>query len=518
MATLRELMKNSPYMTEAKIIIDDNDVYMDKNGAYLINVGYSRVSTSAQAEFGHGLDIQEQKIRDFARCNGMKNLIMFVDDGYTGTNLERPGLQAILAAIDGYNRGKSKIKIQSFITARFDRLSRNMKGALEFVEDYIDIEETSVHFIEANVTLASDDPHKKFLFNMFMSVAQLDRDCTVEKLKLGMIKRLEEGKWPGGGRTPYGYHYNDDTGYLEIIPEEAEKIREVFRLYIDEYKSPQFIADHLGFDSDVRVSQILKRKSLTGIIEYNGIEYQGKHPPIIDMERFQEAQQVIKDRSKTRGDSYNLLTGLLECGHCGAKMRYQQWNKKTKDKKIVCYSTQNSKPKLVKDPDCESERYWASDVEKAVVQELFKLSYLENKSEKKLDVKNINQAILEKQLKEIEKQIKSTRKSISRLDEEDEDIRVDYENDLKEMYREKRIILKRIDDEKEQEQLQARVLKAKNILRNLKSTWPYMDAREKQQVCKQLIDRVVIWNGYRIDVHLKLESYLVKHEASEQGA
>ena len=43
------------------------------------------------------------------------------------------------------------------------------------------------------------------------------------------------------------------------------------------------------------------------------------------------------------------------CGECGAKMRYQLWNKKTRESKVVCYPQQTSKKSLIKDKNCDNE-------------------------------------------------------------------------------------------------------------------------------------------------------------------
>ena len=86
------------------------------------------------------------------------------------------------------------------------------------------------------------------------------------------------------------------------------------------------------------------------------------HEPIITLERWEEAQEEIKRRSVIRGDAHYMLSGLLYCAECGAKMRYQKWNPKTGECKIVCYSQQKSKKYLVKDENCDNSKYWQSDI------------------------------------------------------------------------------------------------------------------------------------------------------------
>ena len=130
---LTNILELSRYM---KIAIDDS-VETDENGNYLINVGYLRVSTDRQADLGYGLDLQETAVVNYCKLNGYKNLVLFIDDGYTGTNMERPALQGIISMIQDFNKEKSHIRINTMVIPRMDRLGRTLLGTLQFIQDYI---------------------------------------------------------------------------------------------------------------------------------------------------------------------------------------------------------------------------------------------------------------------------------------------------------------------------------------------------------------------------------------------
>ena len=140
---LKSFMKIARYTDSNDVEIELDDVELDENGNYLINVGYLRVSTDKQAEQGYGLDIQEDGIVNFARLNGIKNLLLFIDDGVTGTHMNRPALNEIVKLIQEYNRGKSPIRIKTMIIHRIDRLGRTLLGTLQFIQDYIVSKEDS---------------------------------------------------------------------------------------------------------------------------------------------------------------------------------------------------------------------------------------------------------------------------------------------------------------------------------------------------------------------------------------
>ena len=346
---LKNILDLSHYMK----IVKDNAVHIDADGNYLINVGYLRVSTDRQADLGYGLDIQENKIKKYADDNGLENLVLFIDVGYSGTNMDRPALQGLISYIQDFNHNKSRIRIETIIVSKIDRLGRTLLGTLQFIQDYVVAKKDSKHstinsnkedinFIsvdEKEVRVNTNDPQSKFLMMLFATLAEFDRDLIVKKLKDGRKARVSSGKWMGGGNVPYGYRYDKELSKLIVVPEEAEKIREIYRLYIEEKMSPQKIANRLGFKGDRIVTQILKRKSLTGCIIYNDEEYEGEHEAIIPLKRWQEAQDELEKRSVHRSESNYLLSGLLVCGECGAKMRYQKWNK-SGDCKVVCYSKQ----------------------------------------------------------------------------------------------------------------------------------------------------------------------------------
>ena len=508
---LENILELSHYM---KIVIDEG-VELDDNGNYLVNVGYLRVSTDRQAEQGYGLELQEKAIIDYCRLKGMKNLVLFIDDGFTGTNLDRPALQGLISAIQSYNRGRSHIRINTVIIHRIDRLSRSLLGTLQFIQDYIVAKDKNNHstintnkeditFISINenyCNIEQTNPFAKMVLMLFATLAEFDRDTIVQKLKAGRTARVASGKWLGGGNTPYGYRYDRDLSQLIVVPEEAEKVREIFRLYIEEKMPPQKISDRLGFKGDKQIRDILTRKSLTGCIIYLGEEYKGQHEAIISLERWQEAQDELEKRSVHRAESNYLLSGLLVCGQCGAKMRYQKWNKNG-ECKLICYSKQKSKPNLVKTDDCDSEYFWAADVENAVVSELFRMTYLGNE-----DVKKSAATIDPSEA--LAKELKTAKQKLSRLydfEDGEDDVLADKIYALKERIKQLQI---QLNDEEAKKRISRKIEKAKSIFRSLESTGPHMTATERQSVCQELIDRVVIHKDGVIDVHLKLRSYLI---------
>ena len=513
--TLSALFENVPH---TKVLIDSVPE-RDEEGCLLINAAYSRVSTDKQAEKGYGLDIQENAIREYAVGRGFKNLVLFIDDGYTGTTMERPALGELTQMIKDYNSGDSYLRIVSFIVPRLDRLGRTLLGTLQFIQDYIVASKDSrgskvntnredIFFAsaaESFINVEKDNPQSKFMLMIFASLAEFDRDMIVGKLKSGRRARVASGKWPGGGITPYGYRYDPDKGTLIVIPEQAKKVREAYRLFIEDRMSPQKISDRLGFKGERIVTQILQRKSLTGVVEYGGEEYTGLHEAIIPLERWEEAQDEFERRKGNHSPSEHLLSGMVFCGVCGAHMRYQKWAK-TGECRLVCYSSQkSSKSYLKRAEECDNERFWAEDVEKAVVDSLLEFRYIADESNTK--TKTIDP------LETIEEEIRKEKRRLERLYDFDDD---GYDEILRDKILKSRKRIETLEEQLKssvaQSRLRRRINNACEILRTLKDTWQTMDDKERHNVCEELIDRIVVNKDGTVDVHLKIEKFLRSRE------
>lgn len=504
-----------------KIVIDDG-VGQDENGCFLVHVGYLRVSTDRQADVGFGLEIQEDDVVRYCKANGFSNLVLFIDDGYTGTNMDRPALNAITRMIQDYNTGRSSIRVKTLVVPRIDRLGRTLLGTLQFIQDYIvsrasarnskinanrdDIDFVSV--AESYARFDANNPQGKFLLMLFASLAEFDRDQIVGKLKRGRRARVASGKWMGGGKVPYGYRYDRGTGTLVVVPEEAETVREIFRLFIEEKVAPQKIADRFGFSGDRAITQILRNKTRTGCIVYNNEEYPGFHEAIIPLAVWEEAQEELERRSVHRTATDYLLSGLVWCGDCGCKMRYQKYGKRIK---LVCYASQDSTRKRFElDHECENKCFFADEVEKAVIDELFRLSYLGQ-------VRNGKSPGKEDTLAALSRDLSAAKRKLGKLYDFEEENGTDDVLQDKILDTRKRIasIERQIEEEEENEVRAQKVRKAGRLLRNLKSTWPDMTDTERQDVCQRLIDRVELSMDGTVRVRLKLESYLLHSEAEE---
>lgn len=382
-------------------------------------------------------------------------------------------------------------KISHVIVYKLDRLSRSQKDTLYLIEDVFN--PNDVDFISMNESMDTSTPMGKLMLGILSAFAQLERENIRLRTRMGMLERVKNGYWMGGGRVPFGYDYDSQQGIL-IPNKDAEKVKQIYELYLKGY-APQPIANILGLKYDRLVIQILKRKSNYGVIEYNGQIYQGKHEPIISKEIYDLTMQEMQRRSeKYTGQSSHLLTGLLYCGKCGAKMRYQKWG--NSGNKLVCYSQQTSKKYLIKNPDCDQEKIWAEDIEDAVIQTLFSLQEKEKQNKKSIETTSLVET-LQKQKEEYETQLKRLYNLYA----------IDGDNTLLKTIKEHKNKLQDITNRCDEAQKEQDLLKSKCqqydhvMIESLQDKWEYMTLQERQNIVRILVDKIVITNK-KVEIRL----------------
>lgn len=451
---------------------------------------YVRVSTDKQAEEGFGIDIQIDHIMRYCQFHDISNNYFFIDDGYTGVNMNRPALQVLL----GYVKRQ---KVKGVIVMRLDRLGRSLKDILIMIDDWF--KPNNCGFISCAENIETSTPMGQVVLAVLGSFAQFDHDNIIIKLNEGKIHRLESGKWKGGGNTPFGYTYNPKDDILKINPEEAEIVRKAYDMFANLDIPPKKIAKTLGISTEQKVRQMLKRRTYLGYIIYNGIEYKGLHEPIITEELYEKAQKRFADRSNPASKTRYLLSGLLYC-KCGKRMRYQQWGG---DLKIVCYSRQTRDDVQERKP-CDNYIYKAEDVENVVIGQLKRLSYEVSNAPIVTDthVDIINELNL--QIKQKNSELSKLYKLYAIMQDENDEALLNSIVKVKESIVQ---LKKSLEEEMNQNAVSQEVNRAIELTKNMSDIWDYMTYDEKKTLLRTLVEKVELWQG-EIHVFVKLENYL----------
>jgi site-specific DNA recombinase len=196
---------------------------------------YTRVSTDEQAEHGISLDAQKSRLIAYCQAQGWEIYDFYIDDGYSGKDLERPQIKRIIEDAQAE-------KFNAIVVIKLDRLSRRQKDVLYLLEDIF--EKHNVGFKSATEPFDTTTAFGKAAIGMMAVFAQLERETIVERVRMAKKEAARQGRF-GGGSAPYGYTYNIATKKLEVNDMQAEVVKMIYDIY-NSGKGFQLTADTLN--------------------------------------------------------------------------------------------------------------------------------------------------------------------------------------------------------------------------------------------------------------------------------
>lgn len=181
-------------------------------------IGYVRVSTDKQADRGFSLEAQAEKIRAMAVVHNAELLDIIVDGGESAKSLQRPGMERLLALVDGK-------KVQAVVVAKLDRLTRSVKDLCELLERF---ERRGVALISVAESLDTSSAAGRLVLNIMTAVSQWEREAIGERTRDAMNHKRTNGERVGNIR--FGYRLGADGKHVEPDPAEQEVLREIHGL------------------------------------------------------------------------------------------------------------------------------------------------------------------------------------------------------------------------------------------------------------------------------------------------
>src|SRR5476651_301810 len=186
---------------------------------------YTRKSSEEglEQEF-NSLDAQREACEAYVtsqKHEGWWTLPGLYDDGaYSGGTMERPALKRILEDI----RAR---KIDIVVVYKVDRLTRSLADFAKIVEIF---DAAGVSFVSVTQQFNTTTSMGRLTLNVLLSFAQFEREVTGERIRDKIAASKQKGMWMGGW-VPIGYDRKDRT--LVLHPEDAEQVRNIYRLYIE---------------------------------------------------------------------------------------------------------------------------------------------------------------------------------------------------------------------------------------------------------------------------------------------
>lgn len=228
------------------------------------------------------------------------------DGGFSGGNMEGPGLKALLADIEAG-------LVDVIVVYKVDRLTRSLADFAKIVER---LDARSASFVSVTQAFNTTTSMGRLTLNVLLSFAQFEREVTGERIRDKVAASKRKGMWMGGP-VPRGYEVVDRK--LVPVPEEAERVRTIMRRYLELQSVPALLVQlkaegvltkvqgrasgpHRGGIPFARESlfHLLKNPIYRGKIVHKGQVYDGEHEPIVDEDLWERVQQTLQKNAPAR--------------------------------------------------------------------------------------------------------------------------------------------------------------------------------------------------------------------------
>ena len=344
---------------------------MSRQSDNKITALYCRLSRDDELQ-GDSNSIVNQKaiLSKYAKENGFKNTLFFVDDGYSGTNFNRPSWNELLERIENG-------EVSALIVKDMSRLGRDYLKVGFYTE--VLFVEKGVRFIAINNGIDSVNQTDSDFTPFLNIINEWYAKDTSKKIKAVKRSKGMSGK-PVTSKPVYGYFMDEDENFI-IDGEAAPVVRQIYSLCLagngptkiarmlteQEIPTPGTLEYrrtgstrryHPGYEckwATNTVVHILENREYTGCLvnfktekpSYktkhsveNPIEkqaiFENHHEPIIDTQMWERVQELRKQRKRpNRYDEVGLFSGILFCADCGSVLYQQRYQNATR--KQDCY-------------------------------------------------------------------------------------------------------------------------------------------------------------------------------------
>jgi DNA invertase Pin-like site-specific DNA recombinase len=234
------------------------------------------------------------------------------DGGFSGGNLERPGLKQLLTDIDDG-------LIDVVVVYKIDRLSRSLMDFSKLVEVF---DRNGVTFVSVTQSFNTTTSMGRLTLNILLSFAQFEREVIGERIRDKVAASRKRGIWMGG-YVPLGYDVQDRK--LLVNDAEAASVRRIFERFV-ELGSATVLARELrrdGFRNKQGtlidkgyLYRLLNNRVYRGEAVHKGKAYPGEHDAIIDEALWDQVHAILKESPRKRANNSRsrtpaLLKGLI---------------------------------------------------------------------------------------------------------------------------------------------------------------------------------------------------------------
>jgi site-specific DNA recombinase len=288
---------------------------------------YSRKSTEdgLEQQF-NSLDAQFEACAAYALSQRHEGWVLvkdrYDDGGFSGGNMDRPGLKRLLADIDAG-------RVDIILLYKIDRLTRSLTDFAKIVEV---LDRAGASFVSITQSFNTTTSMGRLTLNMLLSFAQFEREVTGERIRDKIAASKKRGLWMGGP-VPLGYEVRDRK--LVVHETDAEQVRHIMRRYLALGNVPALAEelDREGYRTKTQqrssgphkggciyrrgtLYHLLSNRIYRGFIVHRGEAYAGEHEPIVDAELWDEVQARLAANAagpsrRLKHQHPSLLTGKV---------------------------------------------------------------------------------------------------------------------------------------------------------------------------------------------------------------
>lgn len=271
---------------------------------------YARQSTPKQ----QSIPAQIKALEDYASQHNTQVLAIF-QDAMSGKDTNREDFNAMVEYISTH-------AVDVLLVWRYDRIARNLKDLESFLMLCSNL---NVSVISINEKLGHNRAQDVFMLQMLGAVAQYQREIIKENQQIAYHQKYKDGKILSAN-VSYGYRLINDE--LMVHEEETETVRLIFDLYTQDKLGYKAIAEQLNASGNLnrdnkwwhatRIKTILDNPFYTGVIQSKYGDANSHQLPLIQKERFEQAQaiQLSRNTLKQRVTRRYVLQGKIKCPHC----------------------------------------------------------------------------------------------------------------------------------------------------------------------------------------------------------
>ena len=502
---------------------------------------YCRLSRDDELQ-GDSNSIVNQKniLSKYAKENGFKNTHFIVDDGYSGTNFQRPGWNELLELIDNN-------KVETIIVKDMSRLGRDYLKVGFYTE--VLFVEKNIRFIAINNGIDSSNQTDSDFTPFLNIINEWYAKDTSKKIRAVMKAKGESGKHLTT-RPPFGYTKSPDDNTKWIVDDEAARVvKMIFDLCLEGYGTSQIARilkdkkvltpfsywntkgqafkcsenphnwsadtvagiiekkEYLGHTVNFKTyKQSYKSKKKCTNPEEKQLVFENTHEPIIDTDTWERVQELRKNKRRpSKTGKTNMFSGIAYCADCGQKLYYCTSNYfESRQDHFVCSTSRKGKEY------CSTHFIRAVVLEKGVLAHLkYVIGYVSAYE------KQFREIMGAKQKAEVKTEISTKKKLLAkcenRISELDRLFKNIYEDKTNGVLSENRFQMLAEDYEKEQQELELKIVslsaeiseteeQSDNLEKFISKIHKYLDLQElTPTVLNDMVKRVYVHAPQTVD-------------------